>query len=142
MRFWDSSAVVPILLDESTTVAVRQLLAQDPDILIWWATVVECASAISRLERMGLVEPGTVREAFRRLELFRKAWSEIAPTDNIRDLSIRLLRVHDLRAADSMQLAAALIATEGRPAGFPFVCLDARLGRAAEKEGFALITAE
>ena len=51
----------------------------------------------------------------------------------------RLLRLHPLRTADSLQLAAALIATNHQPQKLSFVCNDARLSNAARKEGFTVI---
>ncbi len=141
MRYWDSSAMVPLLAAEASSAAMQQLLAADAGMLTWWSTAIECASALSRLEREGSIELGSVREAFRRLHVLQDAWHEITPTESVRDVSIRLLRVHDLRAADAMQLAAAWVASEGKPGALPFVCLDARLSRAAEKEGFEVVGA-
>jgi len=59
----------------------------------------------------------------------------------LRDAARRLLRVHDLRAADALQLAAALAAAEGRPMTLTLLCLDDRLGAAAEREGFPVLGA-
>jgi len=47
--------------------------------------------------------------------------------------------VHSLRAADSFQLAAALIWAEENPQGLDLVCLDQNLREAAFKEGFAVL---
>jgi hypothetical protein len=44
-----------------------------------------------------------------------------------------------LRAADAMQLGAALEWAEGRPTGRLLMTLDAQLGRAAAREGFRVI---
>ena len=52
---------------------------------------------------------------------------------------MRFLRVHPLRAADSLQLAAAFIAAERRPASLDVITLDDRLAAAARKEGFTVI---
>ena len=71
----------------------------------------------------------------------RATWQEVQPTEPLRDGARPLLRVHDLRAADALQLAAGLAAAEGRPATLAFVCLDERLGAAAEREGFAVLGA-
>ena len=77
-----------------------------------------------------------VAEAFRRLDDLARAWTEVEPHDEIRDIARRLLRVHPLRAADALQLAAAYVAAERRPATLQFVTLDDRLRLAAMKEGF------
>jgi hypothetical protein len=49
------------------------------------------------------------------------------------------LRVHPLRAADALQLAAAYIAAERRPSSLELVILDDRLAAAARREGFVLL---
>lgn len=52
---------------------------------------------------------------------------------------MRLLRIHELRAADALQLAAALVLAVFDPKTLPFVTLDACLATAAEREGFAVL---
>jgi len=51
MKFWDSSAVVPLLVQEAMTSAVTEILSNDRQMHVWWATEVECVSSLSRLER-------------------------------------------------------------------------------------------
>lgn len=139
MKFWDASAIVPLLMTEPTTKTVQALAEKDPIMIVWWATEVECASAIARLERdAGLDEPA-VAQAFDRLKHLAHAWHEVDPSDPIRETAVRFLRVHPLRAADALQLAAAFIAAERRPSSLEVVTLDDRLAAAARKEGFALI---
>jgi len=52
---------------------------------------------------------------------------------------MRLLRVHPLRAAGALQLAAAFSAAEQRPSSLEMITVDDRLASAAQKEGFAVI---
>ncbi len=59
----------------------------------------------------------------------------------MRETAIRFLRVHPLRAADALQLAAAFIAAERRPPSLEMVTFDDRLADIARKEGFVLIDA-
>ena len=66
-------------------------------------------------------------------------WTEIQPGNRLREGAERALLLHPLRAADSLQLAAALVWANDRPSGRPFVCLDARLREAALKEGFNVL---
>jgi predicted nucleic acid-binding protein len=99
---------------------------------------VECASAIARLERDGALEPGAAIEAFDRLAHLADGWHEVDPSDVVREAAVRFLRVHALRAADALQLAAAFVAAERRPSSLELVTLDDRLGVAARKEGFVL----
>ena len=139
MKFWDSSAVVPLLITEPTTKALLTTLADDPAMLVWWATEVECASAIARLERDGELAEPAVHTAFERLKQVAGAWHEVDPSDSLRESAVRILRVHPLRAADALQLAAAYIAAERRPSSLDLVTLDDRLAAAARKEGFSLV---
>jgi len=138
MRFWDASAIVPLLMTESATRTVQALAAKDSAMLVWWATEVECASAVVRLDREGALDESAVTQAFDRLQQLANGWHEVDPSDPIREAAVRFLRVHPLRAADALQLAAAFIAAERRPSSLDIVTLDGRLAAAARKEGFGL----
>lgn len=139
MRFWDSSALVPLLVAEETSEAIEGLFRDEQSVAVWWGTEIECASAIARLERMGQLTPAQAKDVFQQLQELAQVWHLIDPVESIRVSARRFLRVHDLRAADALQLAAAFVAAEGRPASLPFVCLDERLAAAAHREGFAVI---
>ncbi len=136
MKFWDSSAIVPLLVPEATSEAVQLLYDDDPVIFAWWGSDVECTSAIVRRQRLTGLDGFIVADAFVRLDALRQSWYEIEPGDEVRESAKRFLRVHDLRAADSLQLAAAFFASEARPSSLQFVCLDDRLLAAAQREGF------
>lgn len=142
MRFWDSSALVPLLLEESTSPALKALFLDGDDIAVWWATEVECGSAVARLERMGNLEARNASTAFDQLHILARKWHVIDPVESIRSSAKRFLRVHDLRAADALQLAAAFLAAEGRPESLELVCLDRQLTLAGEREGFQVRGAE
>ena len=118
---------------------MQALAQQDPTMLVWWATEVECASAIARLERDGALEEPAATQAFDRLKHLAHAWHEVDASDPIREAAVRFLRVHPLRAADALQLAAAFIAAERRPSSLEVVTLDDHLAVAARKEGFVLV---
>lgn len=139
MRFWDSSAIVPLLVREASSPAVMEEYERDTEVLVWWATEAECVSALTRLERDGNLEGRSVNQALRRLGGLSSAWREGQRVDRLRQTAIRLLRVHPLRAGDALQLAAALVAAEDHPQTLPFVTLDDRLGRAAEREAFPVV---
>ena len=140
MRFWDSSAIVPLLVQEPSTASMVAEYLRDPDVVVWWATEVECVSALARLEREGSLVPPAVAVALARLDGLALAWHEVQPAARARQVSIRLLRTHALRAADAMQLAAAITAAEDAPDSLPLVTLDSALARAAEREGFQVVT--
>jgi hypothetical protein len=142
MRFWDASAIVPLLVSETSSRSVQALAKQDSTMLVWWGSEVECASALARIERDGALEPRDAARVFERLRQLSGGWQEIEPSDVIRQAAIRFLRVHPLRAADALQLAAAYAAAEQRPASLDMVTLDERLAIAARKEGFVVLDAE
>ena len=139
MRFWDSSAIVPLLVEEAASQRTLETYQSDPSVVVWWATEVECVSALARLEREGTLEEAGFGDALDRLDALSRAWQEIQPTSRTRQIAIRLLRVHPLRAGDAFQVASALTAAEGEPASLPIVTLDERLAGAASREGFRVV---
>ena len=141
MRFWDASAIIPLLADEPTREQLLELLEADPDVLAWWGTPVEIASALARREREQLLTADEVEAALESARALAESWHEIVPSATVRRTAERLLRTHALRAADSLQLAAALIAANHDPATLEIVCLDARLAIAARREGFKVLEA-
>jgi uncharacterized protein len=140
MKFWDSSALLPLLVNEPTGNKLRQILKADPQVLACWSSRVEMASALARREREGSLAIAEVDAAFAALSRLSQAWEEIMPSDLIRSTAQRLLRTHPLRAADSLQLAAALIASGREPTTLEFLSLDDRLCEAARREGFPVIS--
>jgi predicted nucleic acid-binding protein len=136
VRYWDTSALVTLLAAEAATPAMEALLEADPVVITWWGTRVECASALARLERDGHLTAAGATAASAALADLRDTWHEVLPTELVREHAERMVRLHPLRAADGLQLAAALVASEFRPGTLPFVALDERLAHAARREGF------
>jgi predicted nucleic acid-binding protein len=130
---------VPLVVRQKASGRMRALYRSDRGVVAWWATRVECESAVSRLEREGLLKRRSAAAARSRLDRFAATWQEVQPSDPVRDTALRLLRVHPLRAADALQVAAAWAAAEGRPGTLPCVSLDERLTEAAEREGFPVV---
>ena len=139
MRFWDSSALLPLLVAEPVSRRLEELLRRHPGIVLWWGAPVECVSALARLQREGTLARSGLRQAREVLDQLRASAFEVQPLAEVRARALRLLAVHRLRAADSLQLAAALIWCRERPQGVGFVCLDDRLRLAAGGEGFQVI---
>jgi hypothetical protein len=139
MKFWDSSAIIPLCLKESNSETVMDLLRGDEDMIVWWATRIECLSALARRRREGVlpVEAGVAAKAV--LSALTREWSEVLPSELVRQRTERLISVHPLRAADAFQLAAALAWAEENPLGLGLVCLDQNLREAALKEGFEVL---
>jgi predicted nucleic acid-binding protein len=138
MRFWDASAVVPLVLEQPASARAREALAEDPEVVIWWGTPVECASAFARLRREETLSDSEEKAVVGRLEELRRGWWEMTPGDQIRAQALRVLRLHPLRAPDALQLAAAL-EWSGSPASGTMVTFDERLAAAAGREGFSVL---
>lgn len=141
MKFWDSSALIPLIVPEPETRALGGLLTSDPAVAAWWGSRLECAAALARLERDRRITGPHMAQARSRLEHLADQWVEISPSSQVREQAERLLRVHALRSADAQQLAAALVASRHRPAALEVVTLDQRLADAARREGFRLLPA-
>jgi predicted nucleic acid-binding protein len=139
MIFWDSSALVALLVDEVDSAPRRQQLQTDSDLAVWWGTPVECESANQRRFRDGSLLASDARLARERLADLSATWHEVSPVVAVRTLSRRLLRTHPLRAADALQLAAALALADAGLNDLIFACSDARLASAAETEGLRVI---
>ncbi|MCY7302951.1 MAG: type II toxin-antitoxin system VapC family toxin [Thermoleophilia bacterium] len=139
MRFWDSSAITPTFVEEPSSGKMRALVEDGSTVGVWWGTIVECTSAVARRERSGDLTPEDALDALVTLDRLAEEWAEIPPTDRLRDDARRVIRVHDLRAADAYQLAAARAACDDHPETLPFVTLDDRLALAASREGFPVL---
>ena len=136
MKFWDTSALLPLFIDEAMTETLRQALSDDPDVLIWALTQVELVSAIWRRK----LEPGA-----NRLELAARAvatatiYMKVVFLRPVTQKALSACERHRLRSADALQLAAALVACNGEPSTLPFVTLDRDLASAAHAEGFPIL---
>jgi predicted nucleic acid-binding protein len=139
MRYWDTSGILPLIVDEPARERLLELYQQDSQVVAWWATSVEMACVVARREREGRISAAEAETALKAAKRLAAAWHEVVPSDAVRRTAERLLRVHPLRAADSMQLAAALIAANHDPATLELVCFDSRLSAAARREGFTVI---
>jgi predicted nucleic acid-binding protein len=140
MKYWDSSAIASLLIEESFTAGLRALRDQDPEQTVWCLTPVEIASALARRVREGL--PANQENSIRAgCQVLSERWQEICSLELVRSRALRLLNSHPLRAADALQLAAALLACDERPEALTFVCVDDRLRNAARREGFPVLPA-
>jgi predicted nucleic acid-binding protein len=135
MQYWDASALVPLCVEEPTS-AVLRTMASGSALVTWCLSSVEITSAIERRAREGALTAQERAAALANLALLAQSWTEVTGMGPVRERAIRLLATHRLRAADALQLAAALIAVGDQPSDHEFVCLDSRLRDAAGREGF------
>lgn len=142
MKFWDSCAIIPLCINEPFSVLVQAIAQEDESMVTWWGTPVECSSAFARYRREKNISMDEER-AFRGLvNTLAACWNEIIPSEEVRTLASRLLLKYPLRAADSLQLAAAVIWSGYKQENYEFVCLDKRLREAAQAEGFKVLPAQ
>ena len=134
MRYWDASALVPLLVAERDTELVRAWLSDDDRIVTWAWTRTEIVGAVERRTREGSLSRSQRREVLRRLDAFARSWDEVTDVLAVRSRANALLARHPLRAADAGQLGAALLVQEQMAGVLDFVCLDRRLSSAAELE--------
>jgi predicted nucleic acid-binding protein len=141
VRFWDTSAVLPLIIEQEASGEIRPLLEEDRDVATWWGTPVEFASAAARLRREGLIDMEGEEAALGLIRRLREAWLEILPSADLREEAMRLVRRHPLRASDALQLAAALLWSDGS-LDRELVTLDERLGLVARLEGLRVLPAK
>ncbi len=139
MRFWDTSALIPLVLFEPGTGRVIRWLRQDSGVAVWMLTRVELLSALARRRRVASSAAAPIAQAKRDvLELWAR-WFEVTAVERVRTLAERIVERHPVRAADALQIAAALVAGDGIQGGLEFVTLDARQADAAEREGLRVL---
>ncbi|MBI2564277.1 MAG: type II toxin-antitoxin system VapC family toxin [candidate division NC10 bacterium] len=139
MKFWDASAVIPLCVRESPTPLVKRTAEQDEAIVVWWTTPLECYSAFARRRRDEILTRAQEDQARQAVLRLAANWTEVQPSHQVREAAGRALLLHPLRAADALQLAAALVWAGGRVTHHEFVCLDQRLREAAQREGFEVL---
>src|SRR6266850_2898471 len=137
--FWDASAIIPLVFPESRSDDVAVLSTMPNDLVMWWGTTVECHAAAHRRHRDGKATTADVRAGLQRVRDLASDALVVLPDDRLRARAERLLAAHPLKAADALQLAAALTWCEEQPWNERFVCLDKRLREAARKEGFSIL---
>ncbi len=135
MKYWDTSSLVPLIIEEASSTEMEAVIREDPGVATWWGTRVECLSAIRRREREGKLDAGEARQASILLETLAKDWAEVQPEHEVRSIAARMLAVHPLSASDAFQLAAAIRWASEITEGATMVTLDERLKEAASREG-------
>ncbi len=139
MKFWDSSAVIALCVEEPNSAGLRPVLQRDPAMVAWWSTRTECLSGLLRRSRERSITARGLADARAALTALADSWVEVQPSESIRVGAERLLAAHPLRAADALQLAAALVWCGGQTRDAEVVSFDGRLRDAALREGFSVL---
>lgn len=138
MSFWDSSAIVPLCINENRSQRARTIWRNFPSHFVWLETPVEIMSAIARREREGAISEADRIKGESRLTLIETSWSVVDPEKRSIELARSFPVKYGLKALDSLQLAAALVWCKELPTAKDFVSSDERLLKAAEKAGFSV----
>ena len=88
MRYWDASALVPLLVAKQSSDTVRQLLREDDHVITWAWTRTEMVSAIERRTRENSLPRARRREILERLTSFATTWDEIDDVSSVRPRAI------------------------------------------------------
>lgn len=139
MRFWDSSAIIPLVVAERSSVRAKAWYRQDPQIIVWTLTRVELFSALARRRREDPAAASRLVTVRKDLATAWGQWSEVTAVELVRRNAERIVETHPVRAADALQIGAALIAAEDNPGALEFVTFDSNLAHAAEREGFRVL---
>jgi uncharacterized protein with PIN domain len=140
LRFWDASAILPLIVEEPGSELTMGWLREDQDLMLWGLTRLELASAIERRAREGLLRPPERAAALRRSQRIADDAHEIVDLAAGRSRGAAVLARHALQAADAAQLGAALLVADPDPASLTMVVLDRKLAAAAEREGLIVLT--
>lgn len=139
MRYWDASALIALYVDQARSTEVLTLARDGTSIATWTLTEIEIRSALARLEREKALTPSALNQARDEATQHWTTLDVIAAIDPVKLRARRLVNIHSLRAADAVQLAAAMTAVQDSSAGQAFVTLDVRLSAAAAREGFVVL---
>jgi predicted nucleic acid-binding protein len=139
MRFWDSSALGAFFIPEVASTAVREWFQSDPEVIVWALTRVELRSALARRHREQPELADDLRLIWNEMVSASERWFTLSRFEEVCTVAERVLASHPLRAADALQLGAAIVAADGEPESLQFVTLDSRLADAARREGFDVL---
>ncbi len=139
MKFWDTSAIIPLCVHEPNSTIVRELLTADTCLIVWWGTRIECSSALAQQTKTEDLTAAGEHAARRVLNVLAQVWAEIQPHEALRRRAERLLAVHALATTDALQLAAALQWCQGATDNRGFVSFNNSLRQAAHREGFTVL---
>lgn len=135
MRFWDSSALVPLIVYEASTEQMKELLLDDRDVVVSFITPLEVESAIWRRVRGSNIDAQIA--AKRRLSALVAEWTVFDDVASTLAEATRVVKRYGLRSLDAVQLAAALLV---RGVESPsIVTTDEELITAASAEGFRIL---
>lgn len=137
MRYFDASALVKRYVQEDGAALVRRLLRAGA-VATSRLSEVEIASALARRAREGTLPAAAHQRAVAALAHDIDAWAIVEVTPRITRDALELLRAHDLRTGDAIQLASCIYLQRGLSRRVEFIAFDEGLTHAARAEGIAV----
>jgi predicted nucleic acid-binding protein len=133
--FFDSSAIVPLCVAQSVSQSTRELFRRFNTQVVARTTLIGTTSTLYQAVALGALTQSNARRALARLEQLENRWAEVVASGRVREVALDVLRAHQLRSGDAIQLASALVWCKDKPRRRSFVCFDQRLGKAADRAG-------
>lgn len=133
--YFDTSALVPLLIGESGTVDARRLWADSDRVATARIAIVETAAALAQAARIGRLTKAQHGDAKRGADHLFDRTDLIAIDGTLMYEAAHLAELHSLRGYDAVHLAAA---TTMNDEFLVFVAGDRALLRAAESAGLTI----
>jgi hypothetical protein len=135
--FWDTSALLPLCVRQKQTSQANALYTRY-GLGVWWGTPVEIMSGLTRMKRSKEIDHHQFLAGSQTAQYLADAWESVNPSKKLAAHACTLLELYPLRAADALQLAAALDYFDQTPRGHVFITGDQRLADAARQSGLTV----
>lgn len=136
LAFWDSSALVKLLVEEAGTDVAVALWDDSAGVVASRLSVPEMSAALAAAERGGRVDRARARVARNEWLRYLDALDVVEISAEIADHAAGLAVAHPLSGADAVHLATALALRDGE---LVLATWDRRLAAAAVAEGLSVV---
>jgi predicted nucleic acid-binding protein len=136
--YFDTSVLVKRYVDESGSVAARQLLRRYR-LLTSVIAPVEAISAMCRRRREGEVTPAALSAIAARLRADQAWWNLVEFDSRVRERAAGLILDAPVRTLDAIHIASALKFAAGSGRRLPFATADLRQREAADRSGLRVL---
>ena len=126
MKFWDTSAIIPLLANEPTRELLLAILDDDPEVIAWWGTPVEIASALARRERENVIDAPQVEASMATARALSGTLTGATGTFSGRFDAVRLMKGLQDYKITNMSAAAThyrMMKNSGKAGDFKFFLL-------------------
>lgn len=135
IAYFDTSALIPIIIDEPSTAVCQRLWNEASRVLSVRLLFAEACAALARAHRMGRLDEDQLDEAVEALDEIVAELDCVEVTNDLVRSAGALARTHGLRGYDAVHLAAG---TNVADDDVVFVTGDSNLAAAAKALGIAI----